>query len=272
MTDVPVNELVLLNRYCRTDAARHHGYTCVRSIYAYKREALRLLHDRGELSLRKVALSATCRDCGGDGRYVDQYGHCHDHCWKCNSTGQVVLTFVESTLTSGDVMHTPAEKWHRGTGGMQTYLETNWRPNQTHDDMAPSVVAGCLRVVESWFWPCLDIDRRRKDWMATYELGFQYSLFVGHATDVCTSCGCVSARNCVVTKGALSAVLGYCDRCYRLLGWDGFWIPTEMTIQVPEIRLWLDSRRINQQIHDGIVGLKDKLRRDKQLAQCEIPF
>lgn len=71
-----------LNSWVRSDSYRHAVLSrqSRHAVYHLKRYAIEAAQNAGMATHRRVGMVATCRDCGGSGRYYDSYGYEHDHC------------------------------------------------------------------------------------------------------------------------------------------------------------------------------------------------
>lgn len=154
---IPTESLLALDRlnsWVRSKSWYPDGCGPKNWIYAMKGTALRQAFALGLRADRSVYYMATCRDCGGTGRYVDNTGFAHDHCWACENTGEVKLRFVESTIPAGKqliIWHSP---FPRSASGYITEAEvpvTDWKPNTPGRDMTPAEVCEALLLAEDAF-------------------------------------------------------------------------------------------------------------------------
>lgn len=154
-----IDALDHLNSFVRSNAHRDYALSSPRRyIYLAKSWAVKAIYElKLPQSFTHVQVTLQCRDCAGTGRYVDDYGYKHDHCWKCSSTGWVTLKFIETFVDiSRKVVrwHTPIEHYpiYEDTDEERyPYRVTHWQPNQPGKDLAPWEVAQYLNVVHGYF-------------------------------------------------------------------------------------------------------------------------
>ena len=86
---VPLEILSALGELNR--AVRAEGWCSAprQPVYAYKRHVLETLADAGALICRPVVVSASCRICGGTGRWKDWHDLTYSEpCRRCSASGQ----------------------------------------------------------------------------------------------------------------------------------------------------------------------------------------
>lgn len=200
-----------LNSWVRSTSYPHLAYGPKAWIYAMKRTVLRLA---GEVKLREdrsIVVTVPCRDCGGTGRYISGWGTRFDHCYACNSSGEVALRFVESTIPAGGreiVWHTP---WMKA-GAMYDHENavpvTDWVPNTPGCNMTPSEVCKALLVAEDAFATKTPRHHFDDEWGydAAPRTIDQYDIHLGE---------CVNAT-CGVCYRPVSAGVGHTARAGRI--------------------------------------------------------
>lgn len=219
-----------LNSYVRSEACRRHLLSKPeRAIYHLKRYALEAAQKAGMVSHRRVGVVATCRDCGGTGRYMDSVGQEFDHCHRCQNRGHLVLYFVESEILfdpsgwqfwKNFAWHTPEKQWPREWNDWlknEFPGDTRWKTHQLGQDLTPAQVAECLNVAEAYFpqrpplrWVDLDYTHRQVD-------DFDYRLYVGETSKCCRFCGSESEESeigrCAVRRGNICWIDHACKAC-----------------------------------------------------------
>jgi hypothetical protein len=164
-----------------------------RAIYDWKIELIRDAIASEIATLKPVKLTLNCRDCGGDGKYMDSSGHLWPHCRKCSSTGQTTLVFLASQM-HGFTWHTPRDKaWRLALPS--TFFDSpeysfDWEPNLPGKPMEVGQVAACLNSLE----PIMP-----KPGCTYSEWGdmdhSKYRLYLGRSPQVCEFCGTVPASD-----------------------------------------------------------------------------
>lgn len=217
-----------VNSWVRSPSFREQSGNLRRAIYADKDSLLRFAEE-AELAAeeRNVYVDATCRKCGGSGKYVDRAGYRWDHCRACDNTGKVRLPFREATLAhAGETF-----VWHRP--GYRTELRTvpykwpltgevhereqyvtwpepvpaiGWTVNEVGEDIPLEQAAALLERIAR---ALIALDRRRPNprWHASdiaYYAGntdthghddygrisYGYTLSLGDLFCACEICGC----------------------------------------------------------------------------------
>jgi hypothetical protein len=228
-----------LNSWARSASYRRGHGGGREAVYTLKREALLEAHRRGELAWRWVEARVKCRDCGGAGLYIDQYGCKHDHCWACSNTGTARLEFAESTIC-GTVWHSPANDFPFRGGNPVFGDAGDWAPNLPGRDLEPWEAARDLNVAETFFPPrCSE---------ARYGGGMDscwgYKLHVGRLTDRCQLCGAEPGEglNHGCSRGVITWTAAACQTCRDSYPRDAsifgaFPFPSELASH-PEIVAW----------------------------------
>lgn len=178
-----------MNSFLRSPAAarRGHASSLDHVVYHYKREALIQASRLGIAKHRRANVLATCRDCGGSGRYADWSGYEHDHCYHCGSSGVAHLEFVETDLP-GVTWLTPRQKAYEFIGRFEELEPTanNIQINQLGRDLTPSEVADHLNAIEAFF-----TKRPPEQWSddTRFDVACTYSIWIGEtASDRCHLC------------------------------------------------------------------------------------
>lgn len=246
-----------LNSWVRSESFRESlGGGPREAIYWLKNEAIRALHGYGLTTHRAVYATAKCRDCGGSGRYVDSMGYRHDHCWACNSAGEVRLNFVETAIEGGPTWHTPWLKFPLIRGEVvgsyspdfsDAVEATDWKPNLRGRDLTPAEVARDLNRAEAAFPKRPGV--RYTEW-GEYD-PFNYKLFVGASDrDKCDLCGHAveddSGCGYHCSRGRIAWCAYGCNVCSALHGHEGngikifslFGLPRSF-IDHPDILEWI---------------------------------
>jgi hypothetical protein len=192
--DVPtLQALIALNSWTRSDAAHRSGtFRLQRVIYRYKGSALvAYLQARVDLSPVPVYVTAVCRDCGGSGLYVDEWGYQHGHCWRCRDGGFVRLEFVQTTLPNGAIWHTPRDPLKcpsallRAVQGVESHMSEAWDVGRKGHSLSFPDLAAALNLVEDWHGdvPERHIIKMWDDWDVHY-----YRLPLGIRAQTCAFC------------------------------------------------------------------------------------
>jgi hypothetical protein len=212
--------LSAMNSFVRSNAGRRGFGSLHRIVYHYKREALIRGTRLGVVTHAGCTVATTCRDCGGDGRYVDWDGHKHDHCWRCNSLGKAILGFVESTFAEGTVWFSPRDKsWSFCRADELPAAAAAPVLHQVGKDLTAEEIADHLCEIEAFFTkppdPEFDRDGHRWDYHSTYRL------YVGETGDACHLCGAQNddeqdRTRCCVSTGRLEWTATVCKTCRAL--------------------------------------------------------
>lgn len=245
-----------MNSYLRSEAHRrgHSGYL-PHVAYFYKVECIKRCRSEGLAEHKRADVWTKCRDCGGDGKYVDSYGWTHDHCWRCSSTGRVHLQFVETTVP-GAVWLTPKDKvWDfMGQTQIDQLPETaeNWQINQPGQDLTPSQVAEHMCEIEAFF------PLRPKPFYVQWDWGGNecdpyaaYSLWAGRADSPgCFLCGAEMDHlygGHVTRTGRLYWSARICKACSDRKGaFDAMSRRIPDSLLTPEIRRWVERHPVAQ--------------------------
>lgn len=241
-----------LNGFIRS--AAHRRYFCCSLpyvIYHYKREAIMSGESLGLAAHRRATVNTTCHDCGGCGKYTDQYGYQHPRCRRCYSTGTAKLDFVETEL--GDFRWlTPRDKaggFHR-VGRFDELPETEqvWQVNQPGTDLTPSQVAEHLCEIEGFFQKRPPV--QRGDWH-DFDIANSYRIWVGETPrGRCYMCGALMTQPHGmhgITTGRLSWSASVCRNCSDTHKGSVFdrvasCLPDELL--TPQIRRWVASHPV----------------------------
>lgn len=239
----PVEAVDRLNSWIRSDS--HWGsFSSPRyAIYFWKLYLVsRALADNPDC-WRTVHVCLRCRDCGATGKYIDQYGRNHGHCWKCDSTGTVRLDFLETTI-EGFKWHTPRDKTWRINGITNEdwvaapCVTEDWKPNAKGRDMEPWEVAECLNICEvSLPNPGTRMIWEGRDYCGDSDNG-KYKLFVGRSEQVCEFCkrpavqkgdkpGLMDGSMHHVSRGNIEWSAWACESCQGLFAKSNRWSDAE---------------------------------------------
>lgn len=247
-----------LNSWVRSRSFRHgFGGRLDFVIYHLKSQAIQACIAAGIASHRLIATDVKCRQCGGTGRYVNQYGDEYPHCRACRSTGQAHLQFIETTIAGELIWHTPAnhrvsfvERWWEWT----EEPAGDWQPNTVGKDLAIDEAALLLNEVESFF-PGRPYKRAVYDgWDYYGEVDdfATYRLYLGATTEgVCGLCGGPSEPNqrYGVHCGRIEWSAPGCATCKALHGNDifkrlGERVPPQLL--TPGVRAWVERHPVMQ--------------------------
>lgn len=218
MTNTPLLDVLTaidrLNSWVRSESYRHGLWhsTLTRRIYEMKSAAIERAHRELVCTHRLIETLATCRDCGGDGRYVDTGGQEFDHCHACSNTGRVRLQFVETRIydrnrhpdpaiaaremVTGAVgfpilhaWHTPRMRFYNRSFDLPQEIGTDvtWSVNQPGRDLTVDEAARDLLLCEPVFPPRYRHDQYCDDWEC--RCTDRYVLYLGEVTNCCAHCG-----------------------------------------------------------------------------------
>jgi hypothetical protein len=252
----PLLAMSRLNSWVRSPSFRSGFYgEPRRAIYFLKRQAIEWADANLRCMHSVVKTKTTCRDCGGDGKYIDSYGYQWDHCRACNNRGTLSLIFVQSIISNvasrenSLVWHTPYLKFyirHKPGPHWELARWTEWRVNEPGKDLTPAEAARDLNICES-FWP----DRRgaweSSEWGTFYH--FDYRLYVGKTERKCSFCGGEPQLGSFgVTRGTIQWSDHACKPCETRLKVNGsifeqFPVPEHLTSD-SEIQLWMRRHEV----------------------------
>ena len=234
-----------LNSWVRSESFQHGLGGPRAAIYAYKSEVIRHAVDGGcRVALRLIVSAVKCRDCGGSGRYVDQYGHEHPSCRACRGTGTAKLQFVEARFADGPCWHTPLHSWP--SCGINAYKLTpevdSFTPNQIGQDMKIAAAADDLLTVERFLEQSGALNRLRR--CRPDDMG--YRLHLGKSPRRCAFC---DSRAFLPKYGTyLVTSLKHVtwsahahDSCFKINGW-AFPFKPPGVIADPRIQAWIKAR------------------------------
>lgn len=212
----------------------------------------------------RVEALVKCRDCGGSGRYTFDSGDVADHCWRCFSTGQVRLEFIQSEIFDGRYQwHTPAayassrwgsQTWARLVGDCPVPMVTDWSPQRPGKDYPMGEMITGLVTLRRALWPRHLMPERVLD--EGLDLG---PAMVGRdgptpaLSRACVLCGAATlpwaeggrAETCMVTSGPVTWRAVVCSDCapppvrvglFERLADLG---PHEELLAIPGVRTWI---------------------------------
>lgn len=261
-----------LNSWVRSASFSHSLRNPRHAIYWLKRCAIEAAHNAGLARHKRVGVIATCRDCGGAGRYVDSYGDEKSHCWKCANSGQLILYFVETGLSTLAELwawpvwtwHTPENLWPRE---WQVWLPnefpraTSWKTEAEGLDLSPAAAAGHLNTAELFFTARPPLRRIDFDYQSEMRDDFDYRLYVGQLGRHCVFCGEDSkktGRGYHSCRGNVEWNAHVCTDCesryaqgVRRAGEPSIWeeIPWPAALLRDEaIRLWLERHPAKEKV------------------------
>lgn len=235
-----------LNSWVRSESFRHGISGPRAAIYAYKSEIIRHAVDGGcRVEVRRIVSAVKCRDCGGSGRYVDQYERVHPSCRACRGSGTAKLEFAETKFTDGPCWHTPLSHWP--SCGVNAYEMTaevdSFTPNQVGQDLKIAAAADDLLTVERFLDEAGTLHRLRRYRPSDMD----YRLHLGKSPRRCAFCG----SRAFLPKYGTYSITSFKhvawqahahDSCFKVNGWAFPFNPPGV-IADPRIQAWMKARR-----------------------------
>ena len=243
----------LLNSYVRAPDARL-GTHLREAIYRYKNAAIATAVNADQAECRRIVTTVKCRDCGGSGRYVDSWGHEHDHCRACRSSGKAELQFIVTRfLPDGPAWHTPLIRWPlcKVRSTELPFEVDSYQPNPPGRPAAIEQVAAALVDVERWF--CYSGDVVHNAWetgtwyddrfgVRAYRYWVDYALDLGRmSAQACCWCETPLKENAcgyAIHTGCLEWTDYLCDACHAKHGWHAP-VPKMIDLCAPALWQWL---------------------------------
>lgn len=251
-----------LNSWVRSESFRNGVSNPRDAIYDLKRQAIRAAHADGRCTHRMVRVDATCRDCGGDGRYKPWWAdHALDHCRACESTGTARLRFVETTIADPPLTwHSPYDykfavwplpgvtDWYQARGDELPPLAEGWGVNQPGRDLSPAEAARALNMAEAAFPERVAGYWRDSGGDEFFCDPFGYKLWVGETPEgACVLCdGPIGDHTCgyIATLGRVCWTAHACAACDAIHRGKTIWtmlqhaVPHDL-IRHPDITEWI---------------------------------
>ena len=225
-----------------------------RRIYEIKGQAIEAARGEFVCSHRPLTTIATCRDCGGSGRYTDWGGHEWPHCRACESSGNVRLRFVETTILTTDWRigsfrwHSPRERWTLPSSLLGVEIEPgDWHVNLPGRDLTLNEAARDLLACDARF---PGRSYRKLQCYDGCDCPRHYTLYLGRANKACPHCGVAldesnrSPVSCGKRDGRAEYSFVPCAACYARLGktMEIFNVGMPPELLEPEyVRAWVEK-------------------------------